>query len=161
MADNQLLIAWLNDAHAMETSIVESLERQVDMAASQPMVQQGIQRHLDATRNHAEIVKACLEDLGERPSSIKDAMASIGGKVQAMMPATAKDGLVKAALNDYSIEHMEIASYQALIVAATELGHASIVSRLEWIVAEEQAMAGWLEENLPTLVREAVITGSN
>jgi ferritin-like metal-binding protein YciE len=161
MADNQLLIAWLNDAHAMETSIAESLERQVDLAKDHPAVQQGIQRHLDATRRHAEIVEGCLEDLGESPSGIKDAMASIGGKVQAMMPAAAKDGLVKAALNDYSIEHMEIASYQALIVAATELGHASIASKLEGIVAEEQAMAAWLEENLPGLVREAVITGSN
>lgn len=160
MADNQLLISWLNDAHAMEMSIAESLERQVDLAASHPMVQHGIQQHLDATRRHSGIVQGCLEDLGETSSGVKDVLASIGGKVQGMMPGAEKDDLVKAALNDYSIEHMEIASYQALIVAATELGHASIASKLEGIVAEEQAMAAWLEQNLPTLVREAVITGS-
>lgn len=156
MAHNAQFVGWLNDAHSMEKSIVEVLERQVDLAKDHPMVQQGIQQHLDATRRHAEIVAGCLDSLGEKPSTVKDAMASVGGKVQGMMPRGADDGLVKAALQDYSTEHMEIASYKALILAANELGHPEIATKLQGVLDEEQAMARWLEEHTPSLVRESI-----
>lgn len=159
MAHNELFVAWLNDAHAMEKSIVEALERQVDLAKDHPMVQQGIQQHLEATKRHAEIVEGCLDSLGEKPSGMKDTMASLGGKVQGMMPGGAKDDLLKAAMQDYSTEHMEIASYQALILAANELGHSEIATKLQGVLEDEQAMARWLEESMPTLVREAVSSG--
>lgn len=159
MAHNQFLISWLNDAHAMETSIAEALERQVDLASDHPDVQNGIRQHLEATKRHAETVEGCLESLGESPSGMKDVMASVGGKIQGMMPGGAKDDLVKAALNDYSIEHMEIASYKALILAASELGHSDIAQKLQSVLEEEQAMAKWLDDNMPALVREAITQG--
>lgn len=159
MAHHGFLVAWLNDAHALENSIVQALESQVDLAQDHPTVQSGIQRHLDATRRHAETIKGCLEELDETPSTVKNTMAAVGGKVQGLLPGAAKDDLIKAALQDYSTEHMEIASYQALIVAANELGHGEIADKCQGILVEEQAMAGWLEQNLPMLVREAVMQG--
>jgi ferritin-like metal-binding protein YciE len=161
MAHQELFVAWLNDAHAFEKSLASSLEAQAKIAADHPTVQQGIEQHLEATRRHAEIVEGCLQSLGETPSGVKDTVASIGGKVQSMMPGAAKDDLIKAALNDYSAEHMEIASYQSLIVAANELGHTDIAARLEGILADEQAMASWLEQNIPMLTREALVKGEN
>jgi ferritin-like metal-binding protein YciE len=161
MADNKLFIAWLNDAHAFEKTLAATLEEQVKVAADHPAVQQGIERHLEQTKQHAETLEGCLQELGESPSSVKDAMGTIGGKIQSMMPGAAKDDLLKAALNDYSAEHMEIASYQSLIVAANELGLSGIATRLEGILAEEQAMATWLEESIPLLTREALAKGGN
>lgn len=160
MPQNDLFVAWLNDAYAMENGIIQSLETQVDLAKDHPAVQQGIQGHLEATRRHADTVKACLEQLGESPSAIKSAMAAVGGKVQGMMPGAAKDDLLKAAMQDYSVEHMEIASYQSLIVAANELGHAEMATTFQSLLEEERAMARWLEENMPNLTREAVLQGA-
>lgn len=159
MASNSFLVAWLNDAHAMEAGIVEALERQVDLAADHPQVQTGIQQHLEATRRHQEMVAGCLEQLGEKPSTVKDVVASMSGKVGGMMPGGAKDDLVKAAINDYATEHMEIASYTALASAAHQAGEAGIAAKCEQILAEEQAMARWLEEHMPVLVQEAVVQG--
>jgi ferritin-like metal-binding protein YciE len=159
MAHHDLFVAWLNDAYAMENGIIQSLESQVDLAKDHPAVQQGIQRHLETTRRHAEAVKGCLEQLGETPSTVKSAMATVGGKVQGMMPGAAKDDLIKAAMQDYSVEHMEIASYQSLIVAAEELGHTEMVATFRGILEDEQAMARWLEENMPLLTREALLQG--
>jgi ferritin-like metal-binding protein YciE len=161
MADNKLFIAWLNDAHAYEKMLASTLEEQAKLAADHPTVQQGIQGHLEATKRHAEVVAGCLEELGEKPSTVKDVMGTLGGKVQSMMPGAAKDDLVKAALNDFAAEHMEIASYQSLIVAANELGHPGIATRLEGILADEQQMAAWLQENIPMLTREALAKGGN
>lgn len=158
MADQELFIAWLKDAHAMEDAIAVALGAQVALAADHPMIQQGIERHLEATKRHAEVLKGCLEELGESPSAVKEAVGVVGSKLSAVMGA-AKDDLVKAAMNDYATEHMEIASYKALIVGATQLGHTQMVSKFEEILADEQAMAAWLEENLPTIAREAIIVG--
>lgn len=158
MADNTLFIAWLNDAHAMETSIARALEQQVKLAQDHPMVQQGIERHLEATKRHAEVLEGCLQELGESPSTVKDAVASAGALLSGVMGA-AKDDLVKAAMNDYATEHMEIASYKGLIVAATQLGHHEMVPKFQEILADEEAMAAWLSENMETLTREAVIVG--
>jgi ferritin-like metal-binding protein YciE len=64
MTDNNLIIGWLNDAHAMELGIVQVLERHAASAADYPQVQAGIQTHIEQTRQHAELVKGCVERLG-------------------------------------------------------------------------------------------------
>jgi ferritin-like metal-binding protein YciE len=158
MADQEMFVAWLKDAHAMENGIIAALGNQVPLAADHPMIQQGIERHLEATRRHAEILEGCLQELGESPSTVKETLGTVGGKLSAVMGA-ARDNLVKAAMDDYATEHMEIASYRALIAAAPQLGHTEMVSKFESILAEEQAMAAWLDENLATIAREAIITG--
>lgn len=158
MADNTLFIAWLNDAHAMETSITKALEQQAKLAQDHPKVREGIERHLEETKRHAEVLEGCLKELGESPSTVKDTMASAGAVLSGLMGA-AKDDLVKAAMNDYATEHMEIAAYKGLIVAATQLQHQEMAARFEEILAEEEAMAAWLLESMDTLTREAVIVG--
>jgi ferritin-like metal-binding protein YciE len=76
----------------------------------------------------------------------------LGGIMQEM----ADDTLVKGALQDHSTEHMEIASYKALIVAADDLGHPEIAETCRGILRDEEAMAAWLDEQLPTIVRETL-----
>lgn len=156
MADNKLFVSWLNDAHAMEMSIERTLQQQVRLAEDHPMVKEGIERHVEATKRHAEIVEGCLKELGESPSTVKDTVASAGAMASGLIGAV-QDDLVKAALNDYATEHMEIASYKSLIVGATQLGHQEMVQKCKDILAEEEAMADWLSQNLETLTREAVI----
>jgi ferritin-like metal-binding protein YciE len=157
---NDLVIAWLKDAHALEQGIIEALEQQVDVAADHPDVQQGIQRHLEATRSHAETVSSILSQMQASPSSLKEGLAAVGSKVQAMAMGSASDNLVKIALNDYATEHMEIASYKALIEAVDAIGQPNFIPALQGILDEEVAMAQWLEQQLPTIVREAVAKGS-
>jgi ferritin-like metal-binding protein YciE len=159
MADQKLIISWLHDAYALENGIAEALEKQVAVAADHPAVQSGIQRHLDATKGHAETVKTCLEQLGESPSGVKTTMATLGAKVHGLTMGAAKDDLVKFALNDYATEHMEIASYKAMIVAAEEIGQTEIAAACQGILNDEIAMAAWLEGQMPALVREAVQQG--
>jgi ferritin-like metal-binding protein YciE len=64
-----------------------------------------------------------------------------------------RDELMKNALMDYAAEHLEIASYRALIAAAEELGHRDIAVICRSILAEEEAMAEWLAEQVPVITR--------
>src|SRR5919199_4798204 len=122
MAGNDIVVAWLNDAHAMEKALIQILEHQVKDAERFPEVQAKLQQHLEQTKQHAQQVESCVERLGGSTSSIKSGMASLFGQVQALSTGAAQDEMVKNALADYAAESFEIASYRSLIAAAGAIG---------------------------------------
>ena len=149
MAHKELVIAWLNDAHAMELGIAQVLERHAEEAKDHPQMQAGLQRHLEQTRRHAELVKGCVERMGGETSGIKSGMASVMGAVQGMTTKLAKDELIKNTLHDYGTEHFEIACYTSLIAAAENLGDQETARVCAEILRDEQAMADFLFQQIP------------
>jgi ferritin-like metal-binding protein YciE len=148
-----VLISWLNDAHGMETALVQILEHQVKDAEDYPNVQTRLQQHLEQTRNHAEMVKSCVERLGGSTSSLKTGFSSLFGQMQALSTGAAQDEMIKNALADYAAENFEVASYTSLIAAAQEAGDQQTLSVCRQILSEDQAMADWIEQNIPTLTQ--------
>jgi ferritin-like metal-binding protein YciE len=153
MNPNDTIIAWLNDAHAMENALVQILEHQVKDAEQYPNVQAMLQTHLDQTRRHADVVDGCVQRLGGSTSSIKSGFASLFGQMQALSTGSAEDEMVKNALADYAAENFEVASYTSLITAAELVGDMQTATACRQILAEDQAMANWIEQNLPTLTQ--------
>jgi ferritin-like metal-binding protein YciE len=149
MTHKELVVAWLNDAHAMEQGIAEVLERHAADAKDRPQMQARLQQHLEETRRHADLVKGCLDRMGEKPSGIKTGMASVMGAVQGMSTKLAKDDLIKNTLHDYGTEHFEIACYTSLIAAAENLGDQETVRVCQEILRDDQAMADFLFQQIP------------
>lgn len=156
MTEKDLLISWLNDAHGMENALIQVLEHQVKDARDFPHVQAKLEQHLDQTRRHAELVKGCVEALGGKTSTLKAGMATLFGQFQAVSTGAAKDEMVKNALADYAAENFEIASYTALIRAAEDLNEQQTVAVCQQIRQEEEEMASWILQNLPTLVQQTL-----
>src|SRR5437763_2631934 len=157
MTGKDLLIAWLNDAHGMENALIQILEHQIKDAKDYPQVQPKLEQHLEQTRGHAQMVKDCIEALGGKTSTVKTGMASLFGQMQALSTGAAKDEMVKNALADYAAENFEVASYTALIGAAQALGDQQTATVCQQILQEDQAMANWLQQNLPTLVQQTMV----
>jgi ferritin-like metal-binding protein YciE len=155
MAQTQqdVLVAWLKDAYAMESSLVGALENHAKDADKMPHIQNKIRDHAEATRRHAEMGKDCIERLGGSVSAVKTAIGNIGGFIHNMGSSMAKDEPVKNALNDIATEHFEIACYRALIDAARALGDEETVRVCEEIVRDEEDMARFLEQNLSSVVQ--------
>jgi len=151
-----LVVTWLNNAYSMESGLVQTLQSHAKDAQDFPQVQARIQQHVEETRRHAELVGACIERLGGTPSTVKSGMASMVGKVQGVSLRPAQDKVVKNALADFSAEHLEMSSYRALIAAAQDLGDQETVSMCQQILQDEEEMARFLDQNLPTLVREII-----
>ena len=61
--------------------------------------------------------------------------------------------LVKNFLADYASEHFEIACYRSLITAADECDQSDIADICTEIMGEEEAMAEWIEEQIPEVTR--------
>jgi ferritin-like metal-binding protein YciE len=153
-AKKRMLLAWLNDAHAMEKGITQNLKNHAHDARHHPVMKARLERHLEETRHHAELVKECIERLGGRVSAIKSGMSTVMGTVQGVATGPAKDELVKNILADSSAERLEIASYQGIITAAEEIGDTETARICRQILREEEAMSEWLEQQLPSAVRD-------
>lgn len=149
---NERVIAWLNDAYAMEKALVQVLEHRIKDAEDFPAVRQMDEQHLEETRRHVELVGGCIERLGEQPSSVKSVIGTVFGAMQAPMTGLAQDEVVKNCLTDYAAEQFEVISYLALIEAATQIGDTETVSICEQIMREDQTMAERILLALPTVI---------
>ncbi len=156
MTGKDMLIAWLNDAHSTENALIQILEHQIKDAKNYPQVQSKLEQHLEQTRRHAQLVKGCVESLGGKTSTVKTGMASLFGQLQAVSTGPAQDEMIKNALADYAAENFEIASYTSLIEAAKALGDQQTAQVCQQILQEEQEMAHWLQQNIPSLTQQTL-----
>lgn len=157
MTAKELFVAWLNDAHGMENTLIEVLEHHIKDAKDSPPIQAKLQQHLEKTKLHAELVKGCVEKLGSHTSAVKTGIAKLFGQMQALSTGSARDEMMKNALADYAAENFEIASYTALIHAAQELGEQETARVCQQILQDEEEMAKWLQQQLPTVVRQSLL----
>jgi ferritin-like metal-binding protein YciE len=73
---------------------------------------------------------------------------SLGGAMAALGHTVAPDEIVKNSFANYAFENYEIAAYKSLIALAEQAGNAAAVDLLSANLAEEQAMAQWLDGNI-------------
>ena len=148
------LLDWLRDAHAMEQQAEQMLKAQAARIEHYPKLRARIEQHVQETLGQQAVLLQCIERLGSSPSTIKDTMGKLAALGQAMGGVVASDEIVKGAMAGYVFEHMEIASYTALIAAAQTLGDSETQQACEQILAEEIAMAQWLQDNLPEITQQ-------
>lgn len=146
-------IAWLKSAHAMEEQAITMLTAQTRRLENYPDLKARMLQHLEETKNHAEVLQTLLNNLSGAPSTLKDIAGRIAATVQGIPGLLMSDEVVKFTAAAYSFEHLEIAFYRMLITAADELGETEAQAIFEKILAEEVAMATWLEENLDPITR--------
>jgi ferritin-like metal-binding protein YciE len=152
----ELLIAWLNDAYAMENALLPILENHAADAQGHPEIQARIYAHGDETKRHADLVRECVEKLGSSTSAGKTGLGTMFGYLQSVSTGMFSDESVKNALTDYATEHFEIACYRAIAAAAQQMGEQGVVTVCQNIIRDEQAMAEWLADNLPMITQETV-----
>ncbi len=143
------LVRWLNDACMMERSIEETLLKHMNDFGDMLSFRARLERHVEETREHARSVERCIERLGGKPSMVKNVVGEIMGRVQGLSTAMYRDEQIKNVLAEYATEHFEIACYQSLSAVADQLGEQEVVRVCREIIAEEEAMADWLREQLP------------
>jgi ferritin-like metal-binding protein YciE len=151
-----VLVVGLRNAHAVESQAVELSERQVESLGDYPRVQSRIREHLGETRRQLERLEECLDHLDESTSSIKDTALSALGNIMAVSNTMADDAILKNTFAGYSFEHYEIAAYESLIALAEMAGETEIIPLLQESLAEERAMADWLESNIRDVTSEYI-----
>ncbi|HEX8917021.1 MAG TPA: DUF892 family protein [Chloroflexota bacterium] len=151
------LINWLNDAAGMEDNLVNVLEHQVDDFKPYPDIQQAVRRHLEVTKNHADMVRDCVKQLGGSPSTVKQAMGKIQGIFAGLSTGPADDEMVKNLLADFGSENFEIACYTSLISACNEIGESQISSVCQRILQDEKNMAQTVLDAIPRVTNDYLV----
>jgi len=145
---------WLRDAHAAEEQAQTMLSGMANRIENYPELKARIQQHAEESRRHAELVRGCIERRGGSTSMIKDAGSKFLALGQAMSGMFVGDEVMKGSIAGYAFEAMEIASYNILITTAREARDEQTAKVCEQILQDEQAMAQWLEQQLPTLTSQ-------
>ena len=105
---------------------------------------------------HAELTQRCLEQLGEKPSTVKNTVGRMAGAMQGIAPGAFDDAQIKNLLSDIAAEHFEIAAYRSLREAAQALGEQEIAQTCDQILRDEEEMARFLEGHLAETTRECL-----
>ncbi len=152
---NDQMIKWLNDAHALEVMLAPILERHAK-DADRPEIADRIREHAEETERHAEMLASRIEALGGSVSKAKELVGKGSGFLDKFATAPFGDKQAKNAAMDYASEHFEIATYRLMAAAAEAVGDSETADLAEAILADEEAMVGWLEEQLPVMGKESV-----
>ncbi len=155
--ENENVLDWLRDAHAMEQQAEKMLKAQSERLEHYPQLKARIDQHIQETLGQQQLIDECLERCLERLGGSSSTLKDLGGKLmafgQALGGSLMSDEVIKGAMAGYVFENMEIASYTVLRTAAQEAGDAQTQAACEKILPQEIAMAEWLLEKLPELTQ--------
>lgn len=141
------LITYLQDMYALENQIIEILTRHAHEASQFPQIQAKLKEHLEQTKIHKGRMEARLKAHDKSPSSLKGAMSAMLGSMTGAFGGTRPDILGRNLRDDYTTEHLEIASYCELIATAHLYGDMDTVRAAEENLVDEIATARWMEKH--------------
>lgn len=150
-----LFVTGLRDAHAVEHQALALMDRQIGRLEHFQQVEDRLVAHRRETEQQIERLDNLLADLDESASGLKDTALGIGGNLAALSHAMAPDEIIKNSFANFAFENFEMAAYSGLITLA-EQDFAFAVEPLRATLTEERAMAAWLEENQPLVIRQYV-----
>jgi ferritin-like metal-binding protein YciE len=151
MSDNEtreIFITGLKNAHAMENQALSIMKPQVKRIEKYPDVAAKLEQHITETEGQIARIEEILSGLDEGHSALKDIALSFTGTMAAMGHTVAGDEILKNSFANFAFENFEIAAYNSLIVIAEAGGYNAGSNGLKANLAEEKAMASWLEQNL-------------
>lgn len=149
MTDSKdIFITGLRNAHAMENQALSIMKPQVARIENYPDVARRLELHIEETEGQIERLEQVLEGFGEQRSSLKDLALSLGGAMAALGHSIAPDEIVKNSFANFAFENYEIAAYKSLLTLARQVGDQRSVDLLSASLAEEEAMAEWLDQNI-------------
>lgn len=148
------LVKYLTDAHSIEEQAL------VQMKRAPKLVEGGLAeifvRHEDETRSQEERVRERLQAHDASPSRLKDVAGQAGGFGMVLFARSQPDTAGKLVMHAYSYEHMEVAAYELLAIAAREAGDSETAAMAEAIADEEREMAGRLADRFDEAVEQAL-----
>ncbi|HEX6153857.1 MAG TPA: DUF892 family protein [Solirubrobacterales bacterium] len=148
------LVKYLTDVHSIEEQARIQMERAPKMVEG--ALSESFRRHLGETESQEERVRGRLEAHDASPSKIKDAAGKAGAFGMVLFARSQPDTPGKLVMHAFSYEHMEVAAYELLAIAAREAGDEETASMAEAIADEEREMAGRIADGWDEAVEQAL-----
>jgi ferritin-like metal-binding protein YciE len=150
----RVLVDWLRDAHAMERTSIDNLDRLADRFSRHPELAVRFREHWRESLSQVVALEVCLKKLGSDTSTFRDLASRFVGIAQAYAGAISLDEPVKDCLAAYASMHFEIATYVSLRAAALEFSELEIARMCDDHLQRQRAMAAWLEQQITEVTLE-------
>lgn len=148
-----VFLVGLRNAHAVEKQALSIMTPQVSRIEHYPEVAEQLRLHIKETNQQIARLDELLEAFGSSGSALKDTALSLSGSMAALAHVPASDEILKNSFANYAFEHFEIAAYKSLLVLADDGGFTTATTLLRQSLGEEERMAAWIDEALPTITR--------
>jgi len=148
------LVKYLTDVHSIEEQARIQMERAPKMVEGQ--LSESFRRHLGETESQEQRVRARLEAHDASPSKLKDVAGKAGAFGMVLFARSQPDTPGKLAMHAFSYEHMEVAAYELLSLAAREAGDEETAAMAEAIADEEREMAARIAAGWDEAVEQAL-----
>ena len=153
------ILQYLNEAQATELALVRVLQSQIAMTPH-GSYRDGLERHLDETREHAQRVGARLGELGHRgdpftaaigvfETAIGQTLALAKTPLDLLRGSGGEEKVLKNAKDACATEALEIAADTALERLARVLGDTETVGLAASIRADEEQMLAHITRDCP------------
>ena len=157
--EQERYILHLNHALAMESALIDYLERRSHEVSVQDVRHQILQ-HRDETVRHRDTVREIIQSLGGEPTSTKaniqpPVTPGMLGKVLTALESEKEDRMLLESMADFSVAHYEAGLYQALALIARNLGFEGHAGRFDAIRQQEESMAGFISKSMPQAINTA------
>jgi ferritin-like metal-binding protein YciE len=140
------LVEYIQDAHAMETSVRSLLDSMI-ASTDDEEIRRALEEHKMETERHERLLKERLQALGAEPSTRKEAQTLVGTLMKGVVDQVRSDKAGKNARDAYVAEHMEIAAYELLERLARRLGDGPTGDVARSNRADEEKMAKTISSN--------------
>jgi len=166
MTGEAKVVQYLNEAHALEVALVQTLTAHVAITP-RGEYRDLLERHLQETRDQATRIEQRLSDLGESRNPLQQVY---GIAQNAVMQALAvgklpidlirgtggEEKLVKNARDELTSEALEIATYDSIEALAEAVGDSETADLARDHREQEQRTFDRLRELIPVLTRDVV-----
>lgn len=151
-----LFVSGLRNAHAMEHQALSIMKPQLSRIENYPEVASKLEQHIRETEGQIQRLEEVLAGLNEDHSTLKDIALSFTGAMAAMGHTVVGDEILKNSFANFAFENFEIAAYKSLLTIAEIGGHNAAALALQANLAEEVAMAAWLDENVVDVTKRFI-----
>lgn len=167
---NNKLVEHLNEILSAENAAIDRIHTRIGESLV-PEAKQRLQQHLDETNGQVDRLRQLISSRGGTPTDAKADLPKIGlpmgimakKMVESMAksvsggsdtnPMPEEKEMIRAK-EDYTIENMEIISYETAIKICQKAGAADAISVLRQSLQEEESMASWIRTNAPVMVEQ-------
>ena len=138
---DDLFVHTLEDMYYAEQQIAKNLPTMIDKA-SDTQLKQGLQKHLNETKNHVKRLEQVFQMHGKSPKGTTcAAMDGILEEAKDILGVANDNDVTDAAIvsSAQAVEHYEITRYGTLVAFAKQLGRQDCASVLQQTLDEEYA----------------------
>ncbi|NTJ63042.1 ferritin-like domain-containing protein [Agrobacterium rhizogenes] len=154
---HDMFVIGLRNAYAMENQALGIMRPQLSRLEHYPEVAAKIEQHIDETEDQISRLEHILKDMDANYLDLKDMILSYTTPTTVMSYTGSGDAVLKDAFGDFAFENYEIATYKSLLTIADAGNFGEAKSALQESLVEEQAMAKWLDDNLPAVTRKFLL----